>query len=51
MEPKDVDIDNLAKEVQDLKREMEEMKKLIRSLLHGIVENAERDEDDFYDFN
>jgi len=51
MEPQDVDIDNLAKEVRNLKREMEEMKKLIRSLLHELVESAERDEEDFYDFN
>ncbi len=51
MEPEEVNIKDLAKEVSDLKREMKEMKKLIRSLLQELVDNVERDEDEFYDFN
>jgi predicted RNase H-like nuclease (RuvC/YqgF family) len=51
MEPEEVNIKDLAKEVSDLKREMKEMKKPIRSLLQELVDNVERDEDEFYDFN
>ena len=51
MEPKDVDVKQLAEEVKHLRREMDEMKKLIRSLLQEIMESGQGDEEDFFDFN
>ena len=51
MEPENIDINNLFEEVQNLKREMSEMKKLIQSLLQELAENSEQSEADFFDFN
>ncbi len=52
MKPNDVDIEQLAKEVKNLKKEMNEMKKLIRSLIEEIISNGEEDNDeDMYNFN
>ncbi len=51
MEPENIDINNLFEEVQNLKREMSEMKKLIQRLLQELAENSEQSEADFFDFN
>ncbi len=51
MVPEEVDVNQLAREVKHLRREMDEMKKLLRSLLQEIVESNSGDEEDFFDFN
>ena len=51
MKPENIDINNLFEEVQNLKKEMSEMKKLIQSLLQELAENSEQSEADFFDFN
>ncbi len=50
MNPNDGDMMKLAQEVRDLRREMNEMKELLRSLLQAIMEK-EDDENEIYDFN
>ncbi len=51
MEPSEMDLKRLQEEVKSLRREMDEMKKLIRSLLQEIVESEQTEEDEFFDFN
>ncbi len=51
MVPGEVDVKQLAEEVKNLKREMDEMKKLIRSLLQELMESERSDDEDFFDFN
>ena len=51
MVPSEVDVKQLAEEVKHLKREMDEMKKLLRSLLQEIMESERGDDDEFFDFN
>ncbi len=50
MNPKDDDMMKLMEEVRDLRREMDEMKELLRSLLQVIMEK-DGDENEVYDFN
>ncbi len=50
--PRDSDLVKLEKEVKALKREVSEMKELIRSLLQVIMENSEDDdEEELYTYN
>ncbi len=51
MKPDNVDIVQLAKEVRDLKKEMMEMKRLLKSLIEEIIVNDEDENDDMYNFN
>ena len=51
MEPNEMDLKRLQEEVKSLRREMDEMKRLIRSLLQEIVESEQSVEDEFFDFN
>lgn len=46
-----MDIKRLQEEVKSLRKEMDEMKNLIRSLLQEIVETDQNEGDDFFDFN
>ncbi len=51
MDPNDDHIRRLEEEVRSLRREMDEMKALIRSLLQELLQSAQEDEDDFFEFN
>jgi len=51
MVPDEIDVNQLAEEVKHLRREMDEMKQLIRSLLKELVESEHNGEEDFFDFN
>ncbi len=49
-ELKPEDVIKLENEVKALKREVNEMKELIRSLLQLLMENAEEDEEEMYGY-
>ncbi len=51
VEKMDGDLLKLEKEVNALKKEVNEMKELIRSLLQVLMDNAESDDDDLYEYN
>ncbi len=48
--PRAEDVAKLEKEVKALRREVSEMKELIRSLLQVLMENAEEDEEELYNY-
>ncbi len=48
--PRAEDVAKLEKEVKALRREVREMKELIRSLLQVLMENAEEDEEELYNY-
>ena len=50
MDMKDDEMVKLVKEVKNLRREMDEMKELLRSLLQTIMEK-DSEEDEIYDYN
>jgi len=49
-ELKPEDVAKLENEVKALKREVNEMKELIRSLLQLLMENAEEEEEEMYGY-
>ncbi len=49
-EPKPEDVVKLENEVKALRREVSEMKELIRSLLQVLMENVDEDEEDLYNY-
>ncbi|EDY36250.1 hypothetical protein ABOONEI_2237 [Aciduliprofundum boonei T469] len=48
--PRAEDVAKLENEVKALRREVSEMKELIRSLLQVLMENSEDDEEDMYGY-
>ena len=44
------DVAKLENEVKKLRREVSEMKELIRSLLQVLMENADDDDEDMYSY-
>jgi len=48
--PKLEDVAKLENEVKALRREVSEMKELIRSLLQVLMENSEDDDEDMYGY-
>ncbi len=48
--PKAEDVAKLESEVKALRREVSEMKELIRSLLQVLMENSDDEEDDMYGY-
>ncbi|AGB04273.1 hypothetical protein AciM339_0384 [Aciduliprofundum sp. MAR08-339] len=48
--PKPEDVAKLENEVKALRREVSEMKELIRSLLQVLMENVDEDEEDLYNY-
>ena len=48
--PRIEDVAKLENEVKALRREVSEMKELIRSLLQVLMENSENDDEDLYGY-
>ncbi len=48
--PRIEDVAKLESEVKALRREVSEMKELIRSLLQVLMENSEDDDEDMYGY-
>ncbi len=48
--PRAEDVAKLENEVKALRREVSEMKELIRSLLQVLMENSEDDDEDMYGY-
>lgn len=48
--PRAEDVVKLENEVKALRREVSEMKELIRSLLQVLMENVDEDEEDLYNY-
>jgi hypothetical protein len=48
--PKAEDVVKLENEVKALRREVSEMKELIRSLLQVLMENSDDEDDDMYGY-